>query len=273
MTMLLFVVLSAISSAQTTEKVKGNKNVTFIKTEINSFHTIIVDEDFKVEVVYNQIPSVTVEADENLHEFIKFDVVNGVLSFDKTTKIKSKKRLNITVNYDGNLNNIKTTDKGDIFSLATMELPNAILITEGSSKAGLTIKTNQFEFQGKAKSKVRLNLTCENAKLNLMDNSKIDALIYATKTTTDLYQRAIANIEGETDELALRTDNLTTFNGKNFTAKICSTLNETSSNAYLEVLDTLTVEASGYSSIYLYGNSKIIVNKLENNSKIQKKEK
>lgn len=272
-TILLFLVLGATSSAQTIEKVKGNKNVTIIQTEINSFHTIVVDEDFKIELIYNQTPSVTIEADENLHEFIRFDVVNGVLSFDKTTKIKSKKRLNITVNYDGNLNNIRTTDKGEILSLATMELPNAILITEGSSKAGLTIKTNQFEFQGKAKSKVKLNLTCENAKLNVTDNSKIDALIYATRTTTDLYQRAIANIEGETDELALRTDNFTTFNGKNFTAKYCSTLNEISSNAYLEVLDTVTIEASGYSSIYLYGNSKIIVNKLENNSKLQKKEK
>jgi Putative auto-transporter adhesin, head GIN domain len=272
-TILLTLALSFTSIAQTIEKVRGNKNVTTVQTEISPFHTIIVDEDFEVEIIYNRTPSVTIETDENLHEFIKFDVRNGVLTFDKTARITSKKRLNITVNYDESLNNIKTTDKGEILSLATMELPNAIIITEGASKAELTLKTNIFEFQGKERSKVKLNLTCENAKLNLTDYSKIDALIYAPETTADLYQRATVNIEGETDDLLLRTDNFSSFNGKNFTIKTCTTLNEISSDAYLEVQDTVTIEASGSSSIYLYGNAKIIVDKLENTSKIQKKEK
>lgn len=272
-TFLASLIFCFYSEAQTLEKIKGNKNVTIIQTEIDPFHTIIVDEDFEVEIIYNQTPSVTIETDENLHDVIKFDVINGVLTFDKLAKITSNKRLNITVNYNESLNNIKTTDKGEILSLATMELPNAIVITQGASKAGLTIKTNQFEFQGKEKSKVKLNLTCENAKLNLSDNCKIDGLIYAPITTVDLYIRATANIEGETNDLALRTDNFSMFNGKNFTIKTCTTLNELSSDAYLEVTDSVTIEASGNSSIYLYGNPKIVVNKLDNTSKLQKKEK
>lgn len=270
---ILFFTLCISITAQTIEKVKGNKIVTSIQTVINPFHTISVDEDFEIEIIYNQTPSVNIEADENLHEFIKFDVINGVLSFDKTTKITSKKQLKITVNYDASLFTIKATDKGEILSLTTMELQNAVVISESSSKVGLTIKTNQFEFQGKEKSKVKLNLTCENAILNLSDACKMDALIYAPKTKIDLYQRASATIEGETNELALRTDNFSTFDGKNFTTKICTTLNEISSDAYLEVLDALTIDASGSSSIYLYGNPKITINKLGNTAKLQKKEK
>ncbi|WP_308991164.1 DUF2807 domain-containing protein [Mariniflexile litorale] len=272
-TILLSLVLCLTSVAQTIEKVKGNKNVTIIQTEINPFHTIIVDEDFDIEIIYNNVPSITIETDENLHEFIKFDVINGVLSFDKTTRITSKKRLNITVNYDDSLNNIKITEKGEILSLTTMNLVNAILITEGSARAGLTIKTNNFEFQSNGKAKVKLNLTCENAKLSLIDTSKLDALIYSPITHIDLYQRADATIEGETHELKLRTDNYSQFNGKNFTAKTCNTLNEISSDAYLEVLDTITIDASGNSSVYLYGDPEIIVNKLSGTSKLQKKEK
>ncbi|MBP0905392.1 GIN domain-containing protein [Mariniflexile gromovii] len=272
-TILFVLFFCFISEAQKPEKVKGNKNVTVIQTEINPFHTIIVDEDFDIEIIYNTVPSVTIETDENLHEFIKFNVSNGVLSFDKTAKITSKKRLNITVNYDDSLNNIKTTDSGEILSLTTMDLENAILITEGSSKAGLTIKTTNFEFQSNGKSKVKLNLTCENAKLSLTDNSKIDALIYAPVTNIDLYQHASANIEGETNEFGLRTDNSSGFNGKNFTATTCNTLNEMSSDAFIEVTDTVTIDASGTSSVYLYGEPKIIINKLRGTSKLQKKEK
>ncbi|MEN3324389.1 DUF2807 domain-containing protein [Mariniflexile soesokkakense] len=271
---LLFTLSLCLSGlAQKTEKVKGNKSVTIVQTEINPFHTIIVDEDFDIEIIYNNVPSVTIETDENLHEFIKFDVINGVLTFDKTTRITSKKRLNITVNYDDSLNNIKITDSGEILSLTTMNLANAILITEGSSRAGLTLKTTDFEFQSNGKAKTKLNLTCENAKLSLTDNSKLDALIYSPKTNIDLYQRANATIEGETNEFELRTDNSSLFSGKNFTANTCSTLNEMSSDVYLEVIDTVTIDASGSSGVYLYGNPKIIVNKLSDTSKLQKKEK
>lgn len=272
-TSVLFLILGLTTEAQTIEKVKGNKIVTSIQTEINPFHTISVDEDFEVELIYNQTTSVIIETDENLHEYIKFQVQNGVLTFDKTAKITSKKQLRITVNYDASLNNIKTTDKSDVLSLTTMELQNALVISEGSSRTGLTIKTNQFEFQGNGKSKVALNITCENAQINLNENCKMDALIYTPKAKIDLYQRATATIEGETDELALRTDNFSTFDGKNFTTKTANTLHEISSNAYLEVLENITIDASGSSNIYLYGSPKIIINKFENTAKLQKKEK
>ncbi|MFD0835429.1 GIN domain-containing protein [Mariniflexile aquimaris] len=258
-------------NAQYAEKVRGDKNVTSRQTEINSFHTIIVDEDFEIDIIYNNMPSVIIETDENLHEFIHFNVIDGVLTFDKTAKITSKKKLNITVNYDDNLANIRAIDKGEITSLSSMNLLNTLVITEGSAKVGLTIKTSDFKLQSNGKSKVRLNLTADNTTLTLSDNSKIDALIYSPATRVDLYLRSSATIEGETNELVLKTDNYSQFNGKNFTSKTCSSVNEISSDAYLEVLDNFTIDASGSSSVYLYGNPKIIVTRLEDTSKLQKK--
>lgn len=260
-------------TAQTNEKIKGNKHVTSIQTDIDPFHTISIDEDFDIEIVYNATPSVLVESDENLHEFIKFDVVDGVLSFDKLAKITSKKRLNITVNYNDYLNTIKTTDSGEILSLNTMDLKNASLTTEGSSKASLTIKTDAFDFTSSSKAQVKLNLECNRATLNVMDRSKIEALISASVTTIDLFQRASASIEGETNEFNLKTANYAHFEGKEFTAVTCNTLNDASSDVTLEVKDSITIKASDTSSIYLYGDPKIIINELSGNSKIQKKQK
>jgi len=44
-----------------------------------------------------------------------------------------------------------------------------------------------------------------------------------------------------------------------------------SSNVYLEALENITIEASGTSSIYLYENPKIIINKPTNTAEFQKK--
>ncbi len=260
-----------LCTAQSTEKIKGNRNVTIQQTNVESFHTIVLDEDFEVEVIYDKNPFVEVETDENLHEFIEFQVIDSVLTFNKTIKITSKKKLNIKITYNDALKHIETTDDAEILSLATMDLENGSLKTRGSSKAGLTIKSDDFDFSADDKSKVKLNLTSENCIINLSGNSKVEALIHTTELTTTLYQRALANIEGSCDMAKLDLDNNTVFNGKNFTTNTCDVVCEISSNAYLEVLENITIEASGTSSIYLYQNPKIIINKLADTAKLQKK--
>lgn len=270
---LLFSLFVISGYSQKKEKVKGNRMVSIIQTDISSFHTIDLDEDFEIEIIYNRTPSVIIETDENLHEFIIFKVSDSVLSFNKTRRITSKKTLKIKVNYDDHLNHIMATDDSEIKSLTSMDLNDFKLNTKASSKVGLTLKTDIFTFEGLDKSKIKLNLTCDSTKLVLNGNSKLEALIYSPKIAADLYQRSDAIIEGNTDDIVIRTDNNAQFMGKNLTVKTGLVIAEISSDITLEVIDNITLEASGDSSIYLYGNPKIIVDRLTDTSKIQKRVK
>ena len=101
----------------------------------------------------------------------------------------------------------------------------------------------------------------------------MDALIKATDVKMDLYQRASADIEGTVTNLNLRTDNNSQLNGKNFTIKNCDVLAELDSDVYVEVTGAITIDASGASEIYLFGNPKITINKFLGTVKLQKKEK
>ena len=101
----------------------------------------------------------------------------------------------------------------------------------------------------------------------------MDALINATDVKMDLYQRASADIEGSVTNLNLRADNNSQLNGKNFTTKSCAVLAELDSDIYLEVIDAITIDASGASEIYLFGNPKITINTFTGTVKLQKKEK
>lgn len=274
---LTFVFFSLLSfsfcKAQTSEKIKGNRNVTKLQTSIEPFHTIALDEDFEVEIIYDKNPYVEIETDENLHEFIEFQVIDSVLTFNKTIRITSKKRLSIKVTYNNALKHIETSDNAEILSLATMDLENATLKTRGSSKAGLTIKSDNFDLNSDDKSKIKLNLTSENCNLSLSGNSKLETLINTTDIVAILYQRASVNIEGTSETAKLDLDNNTLFGGKNFTINSCEVVCEINSDAHLEVLDNITIDATGSSSINLYGNPKIIINKLTDTTKLQKKVK
>ncbi|MGB5419816.1 GIN domain-containing protein [Algibacter sp.] len=271
----LITVLLSISlcNAQKTDKVKGNRNVTIQQTNVESFHTIALDEDFEIEIIYDQNPYVEIETDENLHEYLEFQVIDSVLTFNNTIKISSKKKLNIKVTYNDVLKHIETTDDAEILSLSTMDLENGSLKTRGSSKAGLTVKSDNFNFDIDDKSKVKLNLTSDKCIITMSGNSKLDALINTADLSATLYQRATANIEGSCKTATLELDNNSEFDGKNFTINACDVVCNISSEATLEVLDTINIDASGTSSISLYQNPKIVINTLSDTSKLQKKVK
>ncbi|NNC49443.1 MAG: DUF2807 domain-containing protein [Flaviramulus sp.] len=269
----LCIVVNAVGFSQSAEKVKGNRNVIIQQTNITSFHTIALDEDFEIEIVYNKNPLVEIETDENLHELIEFQVIDSVLTFNKTAKITSKKRLKITVTYDDILQHIVASEDAEIQSLATMNIENGTLETRGSSKVGLTIKSDDFDFKGHDKSRVKLNLTANVCNINLSGSCKLEALINVPNFKATLYQRTNANIEGSSVDAQLELDNNSQFNGKNFTIKNCAVLCEINSDATLEVLENITIDASGSSSVYLYENPKITITKLSDTSKLQKKVK
>ncbi|WP_246046836.1 GIN domain-containing protein [Hyunsoonleella aestuarii] len=263
----------AMGIAQKSEKIKGSRNVTTKQTEIGAFHTIALDEDFEVEIIYNKTPSIEIETDDNLHEVIKFEVKDSVLTFDKTMRIISKKRLNIRVSYNNIFRHIKTTDNAEINSLTTVDIKNGTLNTQGSSNVALTITTNNFNFEASEKSKVKLNLTANDCTVNMFGISKLEALINAPEFKATMFQRADANIEGVSKTANIDLDNNARFNGKNFTINDCTVVCEINSDAYLEVLDNITIDAAGSSSIYLYENPKILINRLTDTSKLQKKVK
>jgi len=263
---------SSIINAQDLEKVKGNRELSINLTYVDEFEKIVVGEDFEVELFYGKKPSVEIEIDSNLHEYIDIQVVQGVLTL-KTTRDIREKQLNIKVNYGDTFKDIEVNEDAEIRSLTSLEIPNASLKTTGSAKAYLNIKAEQFSFTAIDKAKVKLNITANTATIVMSDNARMEALINSPETKIDLYQRVDATVEGSAADFTIRADNDSKFDGKNFTTKNATVNAEISSEVYTEVTDLITIEASGSSEIYLYGNPKININRFTDSAKIQKKEK
>lgn len=263
---------TATSFAQDAEKIKGDRNLTIKQTYVDDFNRIVLGENFEVELFYNKKPSVEIETDDNLHAYINIQVIDSVLTLSTTSEIRPKK-LNVKINYGDPFSHIEVKDNAEVRSLTSLELKDASLTTSGSARAYLNIKADDFRFTSTDKAKVKLNITATKVTAEISDNTKMDALINATEAKLDLYQRASTDIEGNIENLVLRTDNNAKCNGKNFTAKTCSVITEMESDVYIDVTDSIVIEASGASEIYLFGNPKITINKFNDTVKLQKKEK
>ena len=255
------------------EKIKGDRNVTIKQTYIDDFQSIVVNGDFSVEIVYNSKPSVEVEADDNLHDVIQFNVVDGVLTFTEAMRITSKKKLLITVNYGDGLQNIETKGDGEIRSLTSMELGDATLTTSDNSRAYLNIRAKNFVYKSSGKSKSRLNLTADSTKIELSDNSKLDALINSKVANFDMYLRSDAVIEGSANSALIRLDNSTNFNGPKFDVKKVDAALEDNSDLTIASTESITIAASGDSEVYLFGSPTITITKFEDTAKLQKKKR
>jgi hypothetical protein len=274
---LLILVLVIVSTprvaAQSDEKIKGDRNVTIKQTYIDDFETIIVDGNFLIEIVYNSKPSVNVEVDDNLHDVIQFSVVDGVLTFVETTRISSKKKLSITVNYGDALKNIETRGDSEIRSLTSMELGDAKLTTSDDSRAYLNIKAKNFLYKSSGKSKTRLNLTADSTKIELSDYSKLDALINSKTADFELNLRSDAVIEGSANNSVIRLDNSTNFNGAKFDVNTAVVSLEDTSDLTILANESISIAASGDSEIYLFGSPAVTITKFEDTAKLQKKQR
>ena len=270
---LLALVSTTFISAQVDEKIKGDRNVTIKQTYVDPFHSIVVGEDFTVEIIYNSKASVEVETDSNLHEYVLFEVVDGTLTFKTEKMITSSKRMNIKVNYTDGLENIEVIENGEIRSLTSLELKNTILKTTGSSRAYLNIKTNDFNYTASDKARVKLNVNATNAVIVLSDNVRMEALLNSKSAKIDLYQRANAKLEGTLETTQLRVDNSSVFSGKEFLTKTCNLIADMSGSATIRVNESITIEATGNSEVYLYNEPKITLTKFGGNSKLQMKER
>jgi len=198
-------------------------------------------------------------------------VVNGVLTFSTTAEIGSKKKMHFTVNYGDTFHEMEVLNDAELRSLTSLEIKNAVLKTDGSSKTYVNIKTDNFKFTALDRSKIRLNLTAEASEIEMSDNTRLDGLITVKSSKMDLYQRAHATIEGDAPESRIRVDNNSKLDSRNFTSKTCNLVAEIGSEAHVDVAEILNVQISGSSEVYLYNEPKITIEKFSDTARLQKK--
>ena len=262
----------APAHAQKKEKVKGNRIVTIQDTPINAFNRIEVNDKFKIDLMEGSEANVFVETDDNLHNVIEFTVVDSTLTFTASHKISSSKKLNIKVSYTRALREIELRDNSEISSLTSINLPEVTLTTSGTSRAYLNIKTDKFRHIHSDKSKAKLNLQAGLASIELNETSKLEALINADSLQVDMYQRSDAEIEGDVAKLQVNAENSTTFTGKNLTAKNAEVIANLNADVYVQALETLTINATGNSEIFIYETPVITIHNFTDTAKLHKKE-
>ena len=271
--LLLFAILfsATIVSAQKKEKIKGSNIVTVENKEIGDFENIEVSDNLEVFLFKGDKNAVEVEADDNLHPEIEFKLTGNTLFISALKDITSAKKTSVRITYTDQFKMLIARDKSKITSLSDLNLSEFTFKCYNDSKLFLNANVAKFTLITNDKSKVELNLKSEDAVLELSKNSNIKALITSSKLKCDMYQKTIAVIEGDVNELRLRIDNSSNFTGKNLTTKTATATLEGTSVGIINVATNAVLELTGKSELYLYGDAVVEIKVFKDEAMIFKK--
>jgi hypothetical protein len=265
------VLITGFSYGQKREKVKGSKNVTIEKKEITNFENLEIEDNIEILLIKGDKCSLEIEADDNLHNEININSNGNTLRLTTLKEVSGFKKFLVKVFYNNDFKLLLAKHESVITATTEVELDNFTVKSFDYSKIFMNAKIKTFTIMQNDKSKSELNLKSEITTIELSKNAQLKALIAATQLKADLYQKSIAIVEGDVNELKLRLDNNSEFTGMNLISKTAELIAESNSTTKINVVTNATIEASGKSEIQFYGDAKIELKKFTENTVIMKK--
>ncbi len=137
--------------------VKGNGNVTIEDRTLNdSFSTIKASEGLDVYLTQGNETSITVEADENLHDIILTDIEDGVLKIHCKENIGRSTSKKIFVSFK-DISSIISTSGSDVYSENTISADELDLKSTSGSDMKLDVDTNILNCKSSSGSDLKLS--------------------------------------------------------------------------------------------------------------------
>jgi len=203
------------------EKIKGNKIVELKTQKIEEFTSIEVGNLFEVDLVLKATPSISVDADSNLHEYISITVQDGKLSIKATKTFIRYKRLFVEIGVNSKLTDIYVRGKAKLSTKNTLTPEKLNVETLENGKVNLDYKSTNASFFAKGKSKIKASgeadiISIENSIFQIIDDSFLNSAGFVSGTT-------VLTSGGDAD-------------------------------SYINTADKLTLEATGKSNTYILGN-------------------
>jgi uncharacterized protein YxeA len=164
----------ACVDAQFYRTVRGEGNVVKKERAVSSFNGIRVSSGIDVYLNQGDKESITVEADENLHEYILTEINNGVLHVYSEVNIREAKMKRVYVTMK-NVTSLKTSSAGDIVGETAIKGDN---IEIGASSAGdikLEVYAKNIEVDISSSGDVNLSGEAEILKADLSSAGDLDA--------------------------------------------------------------------------------------------------
>ena len=171
---LAFVVLTVFSGfAQ--KKVKGNGNVIKENVRISDFTELEISGAFQIELQQTGESSLTIEAEENIMDYIEVKNSGDVLKigFEDNISVNNIEILTLYINVN-QLREINITGAVDLKSVNTLKFDRLLLDISGAGNLDLDLNGNSLDCEFSGAANIDLKGTVTNVDFDISGAGKLD---------------------------------------------------------------------------------------------------
>jgi hypothetical protein len=271
--LVFFLLTTTFTIGQNKERIKGSKIVVEKPKEIGEFTALEIEDNLTIFLEKGSKNEIKIEADDNLHENISFDLKEKTLRIYTSKEASGYKKMILHIKYTNDLKSVVAKNASVINALEAVQLDDITFTSLDFAKLYLNVNSKNFGLIADDKTKIELNLKSEKSKFQLSKNAQLKALISTKDLAFDMYQKTTATIEGDATNAVIRQDNNSVFNGFNFTIKNADATTESNAVCNIMADTTLIIDATDSSKINLLGTPKIEVRKFLVEAQLIKKVK
>jgi len=268
----LFFTVLTITTINSQEKLKGNKDVTTENRSISDFNKIDVIDNIDVFLTYNEIQSVNVETDSNLQDAVITEVNNGTLVIKLSDKIVRKKELMVHIKVNRKLKEINGYNNAKIMSKNSIAIDSLTINTFDNSDINLKINSSIVKINSKKSSNLKLEILSNTITINAEENSNLKGTVDTKEAVLTLLDKASINLEGSTAFFEIETLGNTSFKGKDFKSEKALVNATNSSNTYINTAKAIDIRAKNSAEVYLYSNPKITLTEFFDKASLHKRD-
>ena len=155
--------------------VRGNGKVQTIERTVNgTYNEIEVSRGLDVYLTQSDSESISVQADENLHDIIKTEIVGNVLKIYTKENINFSQVQKVMVSFK-DVSKISAASGSDVYSTNKFHTETIQLVTESGSDMQLDINAKSIDCSSSSGSDLKLSGITTNLKAEASSGSDINA--------------------------------------------------------------------------------------------------
>lgn len=253
------------------DRVKGSRVVTDVSERLPTFTKVNVTDGLEITLLKSGTEGYDLEMDDNLVELINMDVKDSILTVSLRKTIRSSKKLDITVRFN-EISEIQVDQKARVTSQSVIETPHFKGAISGNGFLQAEIKAPEGSFTINESSKLELDYRGDRLSINASDNAFALGDINTEEFDLVASGRSDIDFKGNALETVITLDETADFKGKTFDSDAVKVILRGSSKATLSVDKDILIDMSDKSTLNLYGEPSITIERFSGTSTLQKKE-
>lgn len=257
--------------AQKKPDIKGNKSVATLTKELDYFNAIQLEENIEFTLVKGDTPLVTFVADDNLPPVFKFSVLDSILHISTYYEIKSKKTLNIQIQYP-NLEKVKMSNGRVNLSFVNDPDASVDIVLNQNALIEVSGVAHSLSVKNSDRSYISVSASLSELEVKSFDRATYSVKGAVTHLNARLADHSSILLEGTAEQSEFVANGTSRIEGGNWRSKNTSIILSGNANAAINTEEVLKISLAEQAELQVYGSPKLQVESFTGTAKIEKKE-